>query len=708
MKRVVCTTVSSALVLASCTSANGGLSTSAINSVAASNQIAEFDNSGLSAGDALVVIRYPAFVDEDAKTAFYERYIGRPIGDSLDRGRSYIEGAEQLSGAFMLKNHYFAVSLYKALKRRLPEDTVLLSPHLISFEPGKGLSSAPVLSSEEVPHALTVDFTSYTFPDSEKLLDANAVTFGDIVTPLAVVRTDHLALPATNGLIAASAPMATAAWNDAAALAMPTSLVELDAPADSHILIDHIDPKTRSLVPGKLRIAKPMGKKISFEKIDILPVEKIQMDSSVIERLSKTGDGLDADPFGPVYSNGFANRIVAYLNALELPKTTAAAKQQAVAAFDYDAAHLYFAAAEDNDVDTRVRFAERILKAERRYLAGQSDALESSMGPDQFGRQLAELFVAEQDNLDQRREILRKQKQRQGLAILGAIAAAGAFYAASKSGGNVSSSSSGCRSARSQAEYSRCVEDVRRYCQERSRTNREYQNCVDSNVNGRSGGSGKQQALKALGTLSLGLMAYGFISAKSKKAQGKMVGANFLSTIAPSLNESSEVTVDLLEGSEAITAANYPELRDKMLSLYSRRMRSMGVSAVPCTFSAPDVTSIGTWYGPCEGGAASGNGYGVITADGAAQSVEYYGEAAGGYASGKGYLIRSGGAGAASVSYEGGFLAGRPHGIVTMSSTGKAEKSAVYENGKRIGRVPKDQPLPQVFSSNQQTAVYYQ
>lgn len=663
-KKVLCMTVSSALVLSSCAGTGGGLAVSSMTRASVSSTPLIFDESALKAGDALVVIRYPAFVDEDAKTYFYQRYTAKTIGDRLENGRSYVDGAEQLAGAFMLKNHYFAVSLYQALQKRLPEATVFLSPHLIEYDQAKGMTSTPVLSSEAVPHALTVDFTTYTFPDARKLLEANAVTFGDLVTPLAVVRTDHHALPGTNGLIAASTPFASTAWADAAAQAQPIALDSTDASGDSHILVDFLAGTLQPSAPGRLRVAKAMTSKIDLGKVDILPVEKIQMKSETVKRLSRQAQGLDADPFGDIYSNDFANRIIAYLNALDLPKTTAAAKQKAVSAFDYDAAHLYFAAADDNAVASRVNFAERLLKAERRYLAGQSQGLAESLAPDQFGRQLAELFVAEQSNLDERRAIARQQNQRAAIAILAAVAAAGAAYGAAKSSSN----------------SRRCDEqDTRRQCENRARNNR--------------------SAFRALSTLSLGLMSYGIISARSKSEQGKMVGANFLSTIAPSLNATTDVTVELVEGSEEITAANFPELREKMQTLYSRRMRSMGVSAVPCTFSVPGNGAIGTWYGPCDSGQATGNGYGVITGQGGAGAVEYFGEAVSGFASGTGYLILAGGAGAATVAYEGGFLAGQPHGIVTKTSTGKAAKSGVYENGRRIGRVPSGQPLPQVFSS---------
>lgn len=663
-KKALCVTLSSALVLSSCASTGGGIAVSSMTRSAISSTPIAFNGEDLKAGDGLVVIRYPAFIDEDAKTYFYERYTGRTIGDTLERGRSYVDGAEQLASAFMLKNHYFAVSLYNALQSRLPEATVFLSPHLIDYDQARGMRSTPVLSSEGVPHALTIDFTTYTFPDARKLLDAKAVTFGDLVTPLAVVRTDHHALPGTNGLIAASSPLAATAWNDAAQQARPIALDSLEAPIDSHILVDFLSQQSRAVVPSRLRIAKQMGKKVDLAKFDVLPVEKIQMNSQAVKRLTRQAQGLESDPFGSAYSKDFANRIIAYLNALDLPKTTAAAKQQAVAAFDYDAAHLYFAADDNNAVANRVNFAERLLKAERRYLAGQSQALAESLAPDKFGRQLAELFVAEQSNLEERRELARQQNQRAAIAILAAVAAAGAAYGASKANNN-----------------RECDErDTRRECERRSNSN-------------------KRNAFRALSTISLGLMSYGIISARSKKEQGRMVGANFLSTIAPSLNATTDVTVELVEGSEQITAANFPELREKMLNLYSRRMRSMGVSAVPCTFSAPDTQTLGTWYGPCDGGQATGNGYGVINASAAEGGVEYFGEAQSGLASGTGYLIQSGGAGAASVAYEGGFLAGRPHGIVTKTTTGKAARSGIYENGKRVGRLPSGQLAPQVFSS---------
>ncbi|MEM7570696.1 MAG: hypothetical protein AAF337_12955, partial [Pseudomonadota bacterium] len=290
-----------------------------------------------------------------------------------------------------------------------------------------------------------------------------------------------------------------------------------------------------------------------------------------------------------------------------------------------------------------------LLKAERRYLAGQSQAIEDSLAPDKFGRQLADLMSAEQDNLKQQRDLAKQQNMRTAIAILGVMAAAGAAYGANRAGNN--------------------------------------------------GNAGAQTGFRLLTTAAIGLAGYGVLSRQTKKAQGKMASANFLASIAPSLTTSQEVTVELVEGTEQITAANYPELREKMLTLYRTRLRSMDYSAVPCTFSSPGVTTLGTWYGPCGEGQASGNGYGSIDL-GEAGKIEYFGEAQDGFAAGTGYLILTQQDGR-TTSYEGTFLAGQPHGAVEKTETGKAPKSGVYENGQRIGRLPSGVAVPDVLAQGE-------
>ncbi|MEM9288272.1 MAG: hypothetical protein AAGA36_08025 [Pseudomonadota bacterium] len=648
----ICLTVSSALVLASCASAGGGQTMSAFTQGTLA-QAEQLDTSSIKAGDALVVIRYPAFIDDNAKAIFFDLYGDRTIGDKAPGPEKYLDNAEQLANAFLLKNHYFATSIYKALKKQLPPDTVFLSPHTIKRAKTGEIITQPVLSAESLPHALTVDFTTYSFPDSDRMLEANAMTFGDLVTPLSVIRTDHRALPQTHGLLAASAPFITTAWKDAQADSNPVNLDQLDEKPDNHILIDFLDRAQVGAFPTRLRLTEAPGRKVNVSKVDILPVERLQMNSAVVKRLPRSGRGLGDDPFGSIYAQGYAARIIRYLNAIDIPKATAAAKQRAVANFDYDAAHLYFAAGGNRSVKNRVDFAERLLKAERRYLAGQSEALEASLAPDKFGKQLAELFAAEQDNLEQRRELARQQNTRMMMAVLGAMAAGAAAYGASKEG--------------------------------------------------KKGNTGAQTGYQVLATAGVALAGYGVISSRSKKAQSKMVGSNFLASIAPSLETTQGVTVDLVEGTEEITAANYPELREKMLGLYRTRLRSMDESAVPCTFSSPDSVELGTWYGPCEDGRATGDGYGTISA-GPAGNIEYFGEASGGFAAGTGYMVIRNTDGT-SISYEGGFLGGRPHGPVEMTQTGEGSKTGVYENGERIGRLPRGVTVPELLASRQAVPV---
>ena len=78
----------------------------------------------------------------------------------------------------------------------------------------------------------------------------------------------------------------------------------------------------------------------------------------------------------------------------------------------------------------------------------------------------------------------------------------------------------------------------------------------------------------------------------------------------------------------------------------------------------------GTWFGPCEEGAASEGGFGLVV-DSRGNTIEYLGTAENGLAEGTGAMIfRSPGA-AGSVYYEGDFSAGQPHGVVRVEQAGR-------------------------------------
>jgi len=155
------------------------------------------------AGGVLAVIRYPAVVETNAKDAYYQAFRNAPIGGSVARGadQSMQQG---IADSVIVKSNYFALSLYKELAARLPEHGVLLSPHAVKLGPDGKLTSEPITQAESIPNVVSVDFATYSFPDPKKMMSGEPLTFGDLVTPLITVRTDHRAAAATQGVLLAS------------------------------------------------------------------------------------------------------------------------------------------------------------------------------------------------------------------------------------------------------------------------------------------------------------------------------------------------------------------------------------------------------------------------------------------------------------------------------------------------------------------------
>ncbi len=166
-----------------------------------------------SHADAMVVIRYPAVVDEDAQAAYYAAFEQHPIGGSLKKKDRVRQESDRVAQSIIAKSNYFAMSLYRELRDKLPENSVLLSPHMIVLDDQNQLSSEPLLASEQIPSVLTIDFNVYSFPDPREMMNSEPLTFGDIVTPLFVVHSNRWFQPPTNGLLLSSDPLVLAAWN---------------------------------------------------------------------------------------------------------------------------------------------------------------------------------------------------------------------------------------------------------------------------------------------------------------------------------------------------------------------------------------------------------------------------------------------------------------------------------------------------------------
>jgi len=164
------------------------------------------------------------------------------------------------------------------------------------------------------------------------------------------------------------------------------------------------------------------------------------------------------------------------------------------------------------------------------------------------------------------------------------------------------------------------------------------------------------------------------------------VNRYFLARMAPAFDRQMQVQMEWLESKEVITARSFSEFRNKTLSLYQSRVRSMQVSAdQQCQFKHPEFVQTGRWFGVCVEGFASGRGYGLLMNQ-RGDSVEFIGDAERGLASGSGGMIvrRNGRVGA--TYFEGGFKDGLPDGVVLVEQAGQQPKLRQYRAGSDIGK----------------------
>ena len=187
------------------------------------------------------------------------------------------------------------------------------------------------------------------------------------------------------------------------------------------------------------------------------------------------------------------------------------------------------------------------------------------------------------------------------------------------------------------------------------------------------------------------------LSTMEMRAESAEMSENFLALIAPALERQISVQMEWLESKERISALGFAEFRNKTLTLYQARIRSLtGVFEDDCQFEHPGFAETGRWYGSCRGGRGHGRGYGVIE-NAAGDSVEYLGEAEHGLASGTGGLILKRREGLGASYIEGGFAAGRPHGVVRVEEPGRRPRVREFSNGKDVGSASENELEPLVF-----------
>jgi hypothetical protein len=614
--------LTAAVLVAGCAGTARG-SRSSVFQQEADVELADFS---LSRADALVVIRYPAIIQAEAEEPYFHAFSINAIGGEVPPANRTKKVTTRIAQSVIAKSNYYVMSLYRELQKELPQDRVLLSPHIIMWDAERGVYSRPILATEQIPNVITVDFNVYSFPDTTAMMDSPPITFGDLVTPLFVLHSDRWLQPSTNGLLLSSDPLVGAAWalsEDGVEHALNSRLnytpFRYQRPLDFISFLNRRAPEGANL---PLRsVGGPLGSVLAVEQY---PVEKIQMSGELLVNLSTD---YEPDPFAEAFVKGAAARIKQTLNEMDHDKATFFKRQNALARFDPELAIAFLARASGEDVRSRLQLAEALIEAERKFISAQSLSIYDGTYLGDYGAKMRQMIEGEYRLLEDRRSAARKQNV---TAAFAALALAGSIYGATASGA----------------------------------------------------------AGVALQSFS-GLFVLGSIWAMSStletRAESAQMSERFLALIAPALERQISVQMEWLESKERISAMGFAEFRNKTLTLYQARIRSLETRyADDCLFRHPAFSVAGRWYGGCEDGRAAGRGYGVIM-DEAGNTVEFLGQAENGLAEGVGGMIARYRGRAGAYYLEGTFRNGVPHGVLRVEEPGGRPRVREFRAGKDVG-----------------------
>lgn len=599
-----------------------------------------------SDASAMVVIRYPAMIHEYAENLFVSSFAINAIGGDVPAATAKAQ-TSRVAQSMVEKSSYYAMSLYRELKKVLPEHSVLLSPHIIAWDKERQLHTRPLLASEQIPSVLTIDFNIYSYPDVEKMMDAPPVTFGDLVTPLIVVKSSRWVQPAMSGLLVSSPPLESAAWRQV----QDDASKHFEARLNDDIWTDPPSLDFISFLAERDQRAIGLPEKSSLSgdnqtiAVEQYPLEKIQMDGLVVARLE---EDVSIDPFVQGFVKGASTRIVDILNSIDHDRATFFSRQAALSRFDPELAGVFFVQSGDESVRARLQLAEALVGAERQFLSAQSDSIYDGTYSGDYGQKMRKIISAEYRMLEERRRLARKQNITTAIAI---IALAGSVYGAVAS------------SAASTA------------------------------------------AVVAASGTALAGSAWALHSSLGTKTESEEVGRYFLTRMAPTFDRQMTVQMEWLESKELITARGFAEFRNKTLSLYQARVRSMAVSVEQnCQFRHPGISGgTGRWYGDCLNGLAEGRGYGLLEG-GRGESIEYLGYAHNGLAAGGGGMIQKSRSTLGATYYEGSFKNGLPDGVVRVEVLGSTPAIRQFTGGRDSGRAGSGQLEALSFSTSSASA----
>ncbi len=585
-----------------------------------------------SEASALVIIRYPAMIHANAENLYVSSFAINAIGGEVPYGVQGSRQTSRIAQSVIEKSSYYAMSLYHELKSVLPAGSVLLSPHIIDWDKEHNLYSRPILGSEQIPSVLTIDFNIYSFPDVDELMDSPPVTFGDLVTPMVIIKSGRWIQPALSGLLISSPPLASSAWRQARREAETSFRSRLDnhplMTGPSLGFVSFLRERDTDSLALPVKAASTSNQQIAA--IEQYALEKIQMNGPLISNLP---EDYSVDPFLQSFVKGASSRIVKLLNSLDHDRATFFARQLALERFDPELAKVFFVQSKDESVRARLQLAEALVGAERVFLAAQSDSIYDGTYSGNYGAKMRKIIAAEYRMLEQRRKLARKQNITTAVAV---IALAGSVY------GAVASTAAGTAS------------------------------------------------VVAASGAALAGSGWALHKSLETKTESKEVNRYFLARMAPAFDRQMSVQMEWLESKEVITARGFAEFRNKTLSLYQSRVRSMRVNAKQeCKFLQPGFDRPGRWYGICEDSLASGHGYGLVMNE-HGDTVEFIGEARHGMASGQGGMIVHHSNQVGASYYEGGFRDGLADGVVRIEKVGEQARYRRYKAGTDVGKADPD------------------
>ena len=615
--------VALAAVISGCAGTAKGRDTSVYSSL----ETGKVSERPTSEASAMVIIRYPALIHTNAENLYVSSFTINAIGGEVPYGVHGNRQTSRVAQSIIEKSSYYAMSLYNELKKTLPENSVLLSPHIVDWNKERGLYSRPILGSEQVPSVLTIDFNIYSFPDVNELMDSPPVTFGDLVTPMILVKSSRWIQPSLGGLLISSPPLVSSAWRQVHSEARQSFESRLDglpqATQSSLGFVAFLRERDEPELALPLKAGSEANRQVVA--VEQYALEKIRMNGEVVANLP---EDYSTDPFVLSFVRGASTRIVEILNSVDHEKATFFAMQAALERFDPELARVFFVRSSDESVRARLALAQALVGAEREFLAAQSDSIYDGTFSGSYGAKMRKIIAAEYRMLEERRQLARKQNLTTAVAV---VALAGSVY------GAVASAAGGAAAVATSAAL--------------------------------LGGSG-----------------WALHKTLETKTESREVNRYFLARMAPAFDRQMSVQMEWLESKEVITARGFAEFRNKTLSLYQSRVRSMQVSADErCLFMHPEFGREGRWFGVCNNGLASGRGYGIIM-NARGDTVEFIGEADKGFAAGSGGMIiqRNGQLGA--TYFEGSFKEGLPDGVVRVENAGQQPRLRQYQAGVDVGR----------------------